>query len=229
MSADDRWVHKTASSIVRRVFSSPQTTAYETVEMELRTFAAVLKRHEAARSDIRSAAEEMADSENTRPESAPRVSAADVAAITARAEAAEAMLEMAEEELRVIADYPSPHHDWPSDWMKTRASVALSNLVAVRRKGAVKGREPGQEEGLSYHDLYITTERIPRTSISDLPHSLMVLCTRAGGWELWERYDRHERPLAQEYCGEGGNWLVLDVAGAVIVDSRPAAAPWPET
>jgi hypothetical protein len=68
----------------------------------------------------------------------------------------------------------------------------------------------------SYHDLHVTTEQIPRTSIFDLPYGLEVTCTRTGGWGLWD-YPRSKK-LAGEY--DGPRWLVLDVAGHVIVDSR---------
>ena len=72
---------------------------------------------------------------------------------------------------------------------------------------------------MSYHDLFITTENISRTSIFNLPFSLMVTCTRVGGWELWDISSGFSDAvrLAGEY---DNNWLVLDVAGHVILDSR---------
>ena len=71
----------------------------------------------------------------------------------------------------------------------------------------------------SYHDLHITTEKIPRTSIFNLPFNLMVTCTRVGGWELWDTSAgiSNSVRLAGEYEYD---WLVLDVAGHVILDSR---------
>jgi hypothetical protein len=79
-----------------------------------------------------------------------------------------------------------------------------------------------------YHDLHITAAEIPRTSIFSLAYGLEVTCTRVAGWQLW----RHRRArvlndaalLAGEYDGPG-KWLVLDVGGHVIVDSRQRAAP----
>jgi hypothetical protein len=68
----------------------------------------------------------------------------------------------------------------------------------------------------SYHDLYITTAQIPRTSIFNLPYNLRVDCTRIAGWQLWDSFD-NSKCLAGEY---DANWLVLDVAGFVIVDGR---------
>ncbi len=83
----------------------------------------------------------------------------------------------------------------------------------------------------SYHDLHITTRRIRRTPISDLPFRVQVQCTRVGGWEVWAvaEEDLPEEILGGEYTcsadtGEG-NWLVLDVAGHVICDSRPKEEP----
>lgn len=73
----------------------------------------------------------------------------------------------------------------------------------------------------TYHDLYITTPHIQRRSIGSLPYELMITCTRAGGWELW-RMNVHgisDELLAGEYA-HPDQWLVLDVAGHVIVDSR---------
>ena len=74
----------------------------------------------------------------------------------------------------------------------------------------------------SYHDLFITTASIPRTSIFNLGHGLEVTCTRTGGWRLWDHSGRptsNPRLVAGEY-DELDQWLVLDVAGHVIVDSR---------
>lgn len=65
----------------------------------------------------------------------------------------------------------------------------------------------------SYHDLYITTADIPRTSIFNLPFSLALSCTRSGGWELWSG---NESLVAGEYAERG---LRLDVSGHMIVDS----------
>lgn len=72
----------------------------------------------------------------------------------------------------------------------------------------------------SYHDLHITTDELPRTSVFNLPFNLMVTCSRTGGWELWRMGmalgEGKEALLAGEYDENG---LRLDVAGHVIVDS----------
>jgi hypothetical protein len=72
----------------------------------------------------------------------------------------------------------------------------------------------------SYHDLHVTAPGITRTSLFDLPFDLQVICTRASGWGLWRIRALESTLLAGEYEGED-KWLVLDVAGHVIVDSRP--------
>ena len=82
---------------------------------------------------------------------------------------------------------------------------------------------------MSYHDLYITTANIPRTRLFDLPYGLQVMCTRVGGWQLWDmnqvQYLEGRLPpsrgalLAGEY-DHPDKWLVLDVNGQVIIDSR---------
>lgn len=74
----------------------------------------------------------------------------------------------------------------------------------------------------SYHDLFIQTPDIERTSIFDLPYNVEVHCTRVTGWQVWETSGglQNARLLAGEF--EGEKWLVLDVAGTVIVDSRSA-------
>lgn len=64
----------------------------------------------------------------------------------------------------------------------------------------------------SYHDLFVTTSRIPRTAISDLPFGYQVICDRVGGWTL----AKGDKAVAGEFGGPG---LKLDVAGVVIVDS----------
>lgn len=94
----------------------------------------------------------------------------------------------------------------------------------------------------SYHDLHITTAKIPRTSIFNLPYGLEVTCTRMRGWCLWAHGDsswaglvRDGKPVKQDIdwpvaprskepvlvAGEyDRKWLVLDVGGHVIVDSQ---------
>lgn len=73
----------------------------------------------------------------------------------------------------------------------------------------------------SYHDLYVTTADMRRTSIFNLPFGITVTCTRTGGWELWRSNGgdcRTWERVAGEY--ELEDWLVLDVNGTVIVDGR---------
>lgn len=69
----------------------------------------------------------------------------------------------------------------------------------------------------------MTAPGIARARIFDLPYDYRVICSRISGWELWRTASRPEdwELLGGEYGG--GRWLVLDVAGYVIVDSRPRA------
>ena len=67
----------------------------------------------------------------------------------------------------------------------------------------------------TYHDLYITTPTIPRTRISNLPYGIIVHCLRTCGWEVWQG----STLLGAEY-GDSEHWLVLDVAGHEIINSR---------
>lgn len=85
----------------------------------------------------------------------------------------------------------------------------------------------------SYHHLHVTTAKIARARLFDLPFGLQVTCNRVAGWELWDAsagMAADWKLLAGEYAGPD-RWLVLDVAGYVILDSRktePAPGPEPE-
>lgn len=70
----------------------------------------------------------------------------------------------------------------------------------------------------TYHDLHVTTEDIPRTSIFNLQYGLEVTCTRVGGWRLWRDEGQGRKSLVGGEYDE--KWLVLDVDGHVIVDGR---------
>lgn len=78
----------------------------------------------------------------------------------------------------------------------------------------------------SYHDLHITTAAIPRTSIFDLPYGVEVTCTRVTGWTVRQTLTDDGMNVRREPLRLGGEyddpdaWLVLDVGGHVIVDSR---------
>jgi hypothetical protein len=94
-----------------------------------------------------------------------------------------------------------------------------------RLTGARPGGRDDPGDGLpSYHDLHVTTAQIPRASIFDLPYGLIVTCARTTGWRLEDADASRGRGevLAGEY-EDPEQWLVLDVAGHVIVDSRRPA------
>jgi hypothetical protein len=73
----------------------------------------------------------------------------------------------------------------------------------------------------SYHDLFLTTPRVARTSVFNLPYRVRIQCTRVGGWEAWamEELGLSEELLGAEYSEK--DWLILDVAGYVICDNSP--------
>lgn len=80
---------------------------------------------------------------------------------------------------------------------------------------------PRESSPVSYHNLHITTEYLPRTSIFDLPYGYRVVCGRLAGWELLQRKSGAELSVewdivAGEYHENG---LRLDVDGVVICDS----------
>lgn len=80
----------------------------------------------------------------------------------------------------------------------------------------------------SYHDLHVTAVGIDRTRLFDLPYGLQVTCSRVAGWELWRTATdlKNWQFLGGEYASPE-QWLVLDVDGHVILDSR--REPGPET
>lgn len=82
----------------------------------------------------------------------------------------------------------------------------------------------------TYHDLHITTAEIDRTSIFDLPYGFEVKCMRITGWVLYDngaRMSPHLQPQTPKVlAGESDDperWLILDVDGHVILDSRRTA------
>lgn len=76
----------------------------------------------------------------------------------------------------------------------------------------------------SYHDLHITTPKLARTSIFNMPFRVEVSCTRVGGWQIWAKGGDGlpDELLGAEYDYDSP--LILDVAGHVIVDSMTTAA-----
>lgn len=54
------------------------------------------------------------------------------------------------------------------------------------------------EEQLSYHDVEVQFDG-QRIRLFDASYSLMLTCTRAGGWRLYTRFNGEEKLLAGEY------------------------------
>lgn len=76
----------------------------------------------------------------------------------------------------------------------------------------------------SEHILYVTTSKIPRTPITALPTRIHVSTNKSGGWGVWalQEGDSPEEYLGGEF--EKDLWLVLDVDGRIICNSRDKAS-----
>ena len=84
-------------------------------------------------------------------------------------------------------------------------------------------------EAPSYHDVYVTTAKMKRTRVSDLPFGYELTCNRVGGWTLWGPSDEALRQRIGPFpapangpvqiASEYGRGLRIDVAGHVICDS----------
>lgn len=130
------------------------------------------------------------------------------------------------------------HPDWRvhggvfADWVEQNLGPPPSPQHELRRDDQSGLWEPGNINWAdvdpspppSYHDLHVTAPGIDRARLFDLPYGIVVNCNRVTGWQL---YDTGPHPtdlgswqlLGGEYDGPE-KWLVLDVAGHVIVDSR---------
>jgi hypothetical protein len=72
----------------------------------------------------------------------------------------------------------------------------------------------------SYHDVRVSTSTgLDGARIFDLPYGVELACTRVTGWQL----RNNGALLGGEY--DGDQWLVIEVDGKVIVDSRRADQP----
>jgi hypothetical protein len=111
--------------------------------------------------------------------------------------------------------------------MITRAEDGSRTYKRIPAELVTIREPPATDKPPSCHDLNITTSKISRTSIANLPFRVEVHCTRVGGWQAWakEQGGLPEELLGGEYdyvaeTGKG-QWLKLDVAGHVICDSSP--------
>lgn len=80
----------------------------------------------------------------------------------------------------------------------------------------------------SYHALNLTTKTIPRTPLVQLQDRIDVTCGVGSGWEAWRIVTNNDPKASKPTTAVrlGGeftpdNWLRLDVAGHIIVDSEP--------
>ena len=70
-------------------------------------------------------------------------------------------------------------------------------------------------------EIFITTSKIKRTRLKDLPFRANLYHGITGGWELWQQ---NVNPYPEKCIGDqysiDGDWLVIDVDGHVICDNR---------
>lgn len=104
------------------------------------------------------------------------------------------------------------------------------DLITILRKKYVLRRNterPGSKNfdiknSFSYHDIHVTAEGLARRSIFNMSYGYEISCTRSRGWTLWYMpFSGELKPklVGGEYEGPD-KWLVIDVDGFVIVDSR---------
>ncbi len=77
----------------------------------------------------------------------------------------------------------------------------------------------------SYHDIFVTTKDRPREKLFNLAYDYELSCTRVAGWTLWFRGQAKDRSQDQLVGGEyeKDKWLVIDLNGIEILDSRKRA------
>lgn len=68
----------------------------------------------------------------------------------------------------------------------------------------------------SYHSVKVTVGD-KEYKIFDSSYSLILTCTRTGGWELWEKREGTETLLGQEF---GTALFLIEADGQIICDNR---------
>ena len=70
---------------------------------------------------------------------------------------------------------------------------------------------------MSYHDVSVEWAGRAPELLFNLPYSLMLACTRCGGWELYEHNGKDYMIIAGEYDHAK---LIVRVAGEVVCGTR---------
>jgi len=79
---------------------------------------------------------------------------------------------------------------------------------------------------LSYHDVVVFVNDKPMR-VFDASYGMLLTCTRAGGWELWENWRGVKNLLAGEY--HETNVLRIEIAGIPILGTnKPILGAEPE-
>lgn len=68
----------------------------------------------------------------------------------------------------------------------------------------------------SYHDVVVIFDGV-RYKVFDQPYSMLITCTRAGGWEFWENYQGAQTLLGGEFNAKP---FRIEVNGIPIVDNQ---------
>jgi hypothetical protein len=72
----------------------------------------------------------------------------------------------------------------------------------------------------SYHDVEVGFDG-KRGKLFDLSYGLELTCTRAGGWQLWNKWEGRSTLVAGEYDSPE---LMVWVAGVLVCGSEGGAA-----
>lgn len=100
---------------------------------------------------------------------------------------------------------------------------ATPPLVSLPDDRTVGDQDVKKRPGLSYHDVYLTTAKLPRTSIFNMPYGYILTCDRMAGWCLYFDTPCDNNLVGAEYSTDD-KWLVIDVNGHVVLDSRRGPA-----
>lgn len=90
----------------------------------------------------------------------------------------------------------------------------LQKMVLSYEALTLEDSDEESDNDFSYHDVYVETSQLKRTSIFDLPFNFLLTCNRVGGWSLF----RNGVTIGSEYGGVGKG-LKIDVDGVVILDA----------
>jgi len=110
--------------------------------------------------------------------------------------------------------YAETHHQL-GELLKGLRDAVTTNGYSMGNFTLVTLEKPN---GVTYHDVYITTRDSERKSIFDLPYGYVINCSRTRGWSVWLNETLVTDEFRSTYMPKP--WMVIDVAGHVIIDTR---------